>query len=127
MVFLSLVFSHQASAGFLGKYKDWRDSSLERKHGYVAGYIDHLSGHINGLAWYNARAKGINSCFLQMKIDTDMIIGAIDNAFNRNTKYWDRPVTHVIDGVLHHTCLKFINIERKNDGLQLWKAWDGWK
>ena len=79
MVFLSLVFSHQASAGFLGKYKDWRDSSLERKHGYVAGYIDHLSGHINGLAWYNARAKGINSCFLQMKIDTDMIIGAIDN------------------------------------------------
>jgi hypothetical protein len=40
MVFLSLVFSHDASAEFLGKYKDWREISLERKRGYVMGYVD---------------------------------------------------------------------------------------
>ncbi|MBT5226312.1 MAG: hypothetical protein HOI95_17645 [Chromatiales bacterium] len=128
VVLAALLFPAPASAAYVSTYADWRELSMERKRGYVMGYVDGLlsSGAVD-LDWANSYAFGVDDCFSELEIGTDMFIDALDAAFSRNSDSWDRGLTWMISGVVFHTCLKQINRRREVHDLPPWKPWPSWK
>lgn len=128
VVLASLLISAPAHAGYVSTYADWRELSMEEKRGYVMGNIDRrIHGAMAGLDYAEATARGVADCFTQLKISTDMFIDALDAAFSRNSDSWNRGMSWMITGVVHHTCLKQINAQRELHNLPPWTPWSGWK
>ena len=126
-----LLISNSVQADFVTKYSDWRDLNASEKSGYVMGVWDglRLMDHVGKDKNREKMAEliGIDSCGSELKLNSRMIVDAVDTTYLRNTQRWANGATLIVYGTIRHMCLKYINHTHRNWGLELLKPWENWK
>lgn len=127
LIFLAIGTDAKA-VDFLKNYSDWNKLSENNKLYYVMGAVAGSTQVMTlNKSSDNFFRVGVSNCLIELEATNTMISEAVSSAYERNLDKWDRSPANMVRGVLHHTCLKQINLQLERAGLPLFKPWNTWK
>jgi hypothetical protein len=124
-VFLVVALTQSAQAQFVSKYETWRGLSESSQVGYVMAILDSFI-LTSDTPDQQVFGDGIELCAVAIKLSGDMLRDAVEQAYLRMPNRWGEPPLLIVRGVVHHMCLKHVNIEREKVGLKPWLPWKDW-
>ena len=122
IVAMLLTISSQAQSGmFIDGYARWKNLNAGSKFGYVMALWDTKSSLLpqNPTEFERADRIGLNKCVEDLRLDSAMMVEAIDQAYRNDPAEWGTPPIVVFHSMLYGMCEGYINQVRKERGLKL--------
>jgi hypothetical protein len=119
-----ITISATTASAYISNYGEWRQTDISFKRGYVVGYLERAFAlTTESEHWTNIQARSLFNCAEDVSLDSDMLVNAVNRAYQNDTTRWSQAPHKILGGVLHHLCLDYINKERLEYGLSPWKPW----
>jgi hypothetical protein len=121
-ILLLFASTAEALAGYKSNYSDWKQTSPEAQSQYAMGLLDgQLMPSTDDKADL-ARSFGLNQCAVDLGLTGLIIAEAITRHYENHSDTWGMPPIVIFQKeIVHGACLQFINAQRTNYGLELWK------
>ena len=120
---LLVLAASNALADFIPNYSAWKDMPDNVRHGYVMGIYDRSTKVWSSDPTEKALVFGISRCAKDLKIDSTMIVNAINKHYLNDTTTWSKGGFEAFhDTIARGACLDHINQERSLLNLDQWKV-----
>jgi hypothetical protein len=121
-ILLIFASATDALAGYKSNYSEWKQTSPEAQSQYAMGLLDgQLMPNADDKSDL-ARSFGLNQCAVDLGLTGSILAEAITRHYENHLDTWGMPPIAIFQkDIVRGACLKQINTQRANYGLELWK------